>query len=462
MTSNSGTRYSVNFISFITCLAIIIGVSSCQDPIIVGSDLYDDERIALGRLDTLKLSSYTIKTDKVFSYVPGFNSRTFLIGQLDDPVFGKLDASIYMTPFLPTAKPNFEDGILDSMELILQLDTLGTFGPNISAHKFELYQLAEKYNVKDTASTNFTLPLGNLIGSVSTNVRPKDSISLIDHITRKSSRFVSHVRIPISKVWAEELMFNKEANSVDTIFAKVVKGFYLKSTPISGSSIVGFNLLDAALSAENRVNKLNVFFHRIVKTTAGVDTMIRLVYPYQIAGNTVNNYTHTITGSVSQTLLDDKSKGNEYTLLQGAAGLKTVLTFDNLMPLKNIQVTKVEIDIFVGSLPGQNTGIAAPFQLFASRYDSLGKLVFIEDINQLNNQQVSWINTFGGGLNKSSSTYKYTINVTNHVKKILANPSMRQEIVLGILTEAENANQAVLYGAKHPIYPMKVRVSYAK
>jgi hypothetical protein len=449
--------------SIIFSLGLCFGIQSCQEPITVGSDLLDDEQLELGLIDTIKLSSKTIEGENIVTYRLRVDSRTHMIGQLSDPVFGKLDATVYVLPYIQGTKPDFTNAIMDSMVLGLTLDSLGSFGQKNTTHKIEAFQLVDRMRTKDTAFANTVFSTGDLIGSITTVVRPKDSISVVDHITQKSKRYIPHVRIPIKKDFALSLFENATANAVDTLFANLLKGIAIKSTPQSDPSLIGFNLTDAAIIADNPGNKLNVYYHKSVKNeVTGLDTIQRLVYQYQILGNTVANYTIDKTNSIAQTLIANPAQGNENTLIQALGGVKTEISFDNISALKDVLITKVEIDVYVSSLPGQNTLVSAPNQLIASRYNSDGKLELIPDILQIVQVQTPFGSVFGGQIDKSKSVYKYTINVTNHVKRLLADPTYRPEVVLGILGEAETAAQAVLYGAKHSTYPMKVRVSYAK
>ena len=76
---------------FIFVLSIFIG---CQDPIVVGNDLLDEERLNIGVTDTFDLISYTISGERVVTHRPGIDSRTYLLGNLNDNVFGKISAEI--------------------------------------------------------------------------------------------------------------------------------------------------------------------------------------------------------------------------------------------------------------------------------------------------------------------------------------------------------------------------------
>jgi Domain of unknown function (DUF4270) len=444
---------------FIFYASFLLSFNACQEPIAVGSDLLEgDLRIDVGFIDSLKLSSYTIPGERVITYRSGVNSRTYLLGQLSDPVFGKLNAEVYLKNYLNASLPNFTGAVLDSVVLALQYDSLGTYGGNNASFKVDVFQLIDPLPIKDTIYSDVNIPSSSTpIGSKTLVVAAKDSITIKDHVTGKNVRQAAHLRIKLDSTWGAALINNVDANKADSTFSKYIKGLHIKAAPISGSGIFGLNFSDAVLGTTSPINKLIVYYHKSPK-----DSTLQ-TYLYPIQGITVNKYSLDRVGTVAQDLIDNKLKGNEYTLLQAAGGIKTIVTFDNLAPLADKLISKVELDIFVGGLPNQNTSISPPVQLVANRYNSDGKLELIPDILQLSSVGQNFGPVFGGNLDNKQSVKKYTLNITNHVKNIIEKPTTyRPELVLGILTESESASQVVLYGGKHSAFPMKMRVTYVK
>jgi hypothetical protein len=422
----------------------------------VGSDLLDDEKIELGFVDTLRLSSKTIEGEKVITYRRNVDSRTYLVGELTDGVFGKSSAEIYFSTYLNTPNPDFADATLDSMVMALTYDTLGSYGKDFNKFKIELFQLESKIPVKDTFYSNESLSVGNLIGTTTQNIRPKDSITVVDHITKKAVKQSGHLRIKLDQAWANALFSDKNAALEDTSYVNYIKGFALRAKPVDNPGMFGINFSNQAINTSAPHNKLFVYYHKKV-----ADTIQRLVYAYPISTRSINNYVLDKSGSKAQELLNNSSLGNMYSLLQGLGGVKTSITFDDLSFLKNKKITKVELDVFAGLPIGQNPDVKLPVQLIASRYRVADTLELIPDIKTLQDQGILFTTVFGGAL-ENKTIAKYTLNITNHIRKVLDDSSYRQDLVIGILTESEVAAQVVLYGAKHPTYPMRLRVSYAK
>jgi hypothetical protein len=455
------TNNSLKFSYLLSIFVLALFLSSCQDPITVGVDLVEDDRINLRFTDTFNLSSYTIPGDRIITFRKNVDSRTYMIGQLNDPIFGAMEAELFIRPLLPSTKPNFEDAVFDSLVLSLQFDTLGNFGQRITAQKIDIFQLKNKFPIKDTVFSDIDLEVESReLASYSGIFRVKDSVTVFDPALRKLLRYAPHMRIKLDDGIGSALFGNSAVNKEDTLFTNYFKGMKLKATPISDASTLGFNLSDANILSEGTLNKMIMYYHKKTTNAAGRDTTIYFQYDYRIDGNTYSKFKHNITNTTALDLIQNPVKGNEYTLLQGASGVKSVIKIDDLSFLKDKLINKVELDLFVANLPGQNNAIAYPRQLVASRYNKEGKLEFIPDIKQLADNGVSFALVFGGALETKNNVSKYTINLTNHVKNILEQPDYRPEIILGILTEAETAARAVFYGGKHPNYPMKLRVSY--
>jgi len=65
-------------------------------------------------------------------------------------------------------------------------------------------------------------------------------------------------------------------------------------------------------------------------------------------------------------------------------------------------------------------------------------------------------------LNSAGQVKKYTLNITNHIKSALKDNTYNSDLYIGILTESETPHRAVLFGAGHSQYPMKLKITYTK
>ena len=432
----------------------------CNDPILVGGDLLDSEKLNLGFVDSLKLSSRTIAGDSILTHIASIDSRTYFLGQLDDHLFGKIAAELYLfNNISPGNLPTFTSSALpvtfDSLVLVLQLDTLGSYGLENETHRIELFQLRQRYSSFDTFYS--TTMLDYFPGSLADRtimVRPKDSISLIDHVTGNTIKLPAHIRLRLDDDFGRGLIQDANAATSDTAFVNYIKGFYIKSTPMSGNSLYGLNLGNSALLASTPVNKLIMYY------TEGDTT--RKAYQYLVNFATINSFVHNRNGSVLQDIIQNPSKGDSLSFMQGIAGAKTVVKFEDLSFLEDKNINHAELEIFLAEIPGPPGNYSPVNQLIATSKLSTGRFEFISDILPL----VSLINpidfrpSFGGGLQTNNGIKKYTINITNHLKKATKNPGFDADIYIGPVTESESPRRSIIYGAKHSQFPMKLKVSY--
>ena len=175
-----------NFLPTIGLLLLIALVSACSEPTIVGSDLLAQDQIDVGYTDTFTLIPNIQETDSVRTFSPVFASQLigYLVGEMDDPVFGRSLARIN-AEFLPgAADPDFTDAVLDSVVLVLPYFPFGQYGDTTENYGIEVYRLAETLEKDITYYSNQDVSVGNLIGMSELFMpRPNDSITIVSHGT---------------------------------------------------------------------------------------------------------------------------------------------------------------------------------------------------------------------------------------------------------------------------------------
>ncbi len=441
----------------------IIFALGCQDPILVGSDLLEDEKINIETVDTFNLSSFTIPGERVVTHRVNVDSRNYLLGQLNDPVFGKTTSELYLRFQMGVNKANYHTEVglkFDSLVLTMQYDSTATYGSTSSTQKLEVFQLEKTYSERDTFYSDINFPFASrAVGEVTRFVSPRDSVTITDHVTKSTIRQAPHLRVKLSDGFGRALIGNEDAGKNDTLFNTYLKGFRITSTPVDNASsfMYGFNFTNAALNTPGSLNKLIMYY-----TVASGDSTIRKTYEYFINVATFNKFIHNATGSQLQNTLADKALGNNQTFIVPMGGPKTAISFNDVKKVANRLINKAELVVYVAQPSGKNGWNSPPPQLTAGYKLSSGNLSLVQDIEQLIFSNVDFAPVFGGSLNDSEPVFKYTMNITNHIKSIIKNNIQSSEIYLGILTESEIARRAVLYGAKHPIYPMKLKITYTK
>ncbi|MGB4960558.1 MAG: DUF4270 family protein, partial [Saprospiraceae bacterium] len=279
-----------------------------------------------------------------------------------------------------------------------------------------------------------------------------------DHVTRTLVTKAPQLRIRLNDAFGKDLIGNEEAAKSDTSFANIFRGIYIQSKSIGNNPFIyGFNFSNTALQNTEPINKLIMYYN-----VASGDTTLRKTFEYTIDNATINRFERDISGTVVEDFIKNTTKGDSLTFIQPMGGVKSVIGFTDFARLDNLLINKVELEIFVADLPGQNGTYQPPAQLVASYKNTNGDIQLISDITQLVNAGVDFTTVFNGSLNETGVIRKYTMNITNHIKNASKDKSINPEIYIGILSESEVPRRAVIYGAKHSTYPIKLKITHTK
>jgi hypothetical protein len=443
-------------------ISTVLYLASCQEPVPVGFDLLDTERLDIIVADTFDLETSTVPGKRVITYRPGVDSRTYMLGSLDDPLFGKVRSELYLSFLLNATPPDFstvQQNGFDSLVLILQYDTLAAYGSSSSQQKISVYELTDSISIRDTfyADTSFRFKPQPL-AVASKVIRMKDSVSVINPLTKKTVKLAPHLRVRLNDEFGRAIIQNTTDTKTDVLFNKYFRGVYITSeTELNQPMLYGFNLSGAALSAQSELNKLRMYY----RVPSGDSTQNR-TYDFLINTATVNRFIHDLSGSQAENSLNDPEKAKNLTFLQSMGGVKTVVRIKDLLKMKDKLINKATLDVYIADIPAGSGTYPPPLQIVAETRDKDGRSLLVPDISQLINSNVNFANVFGGSLATQGTLRKYTMNITNHVKAALRDPSYSSDIYLNILTEAERPQRVVFYGSDHPQYPMKLKITYTE
>ncbi len=437
-------------------LSIII-VSGCQDPILVGSELLDDEKIHVDLINDFDIATATVPGVKVVT--KSSSSKLYRLGEVNDNIFGKSAAAIYMKfGFNVAATPSFavEPGAtFDSLVLVLRYDSLATYGQASGLQNIKIYQLEEPYKstdtfYSDTQLSHFALPIANL----NKYINPKDSVTIVDHTTGNTVRQEPQLRLRLDDAFARTIFNNPELIR-DSLFRDYFKGIYITSQSEDGNPLMyGFDLSSAALSASTLYNKLKMYY-----TVA--DTL-KKVYDFAIDYAVINSYSFDRSGSTVGAFMDQQALGDSLVFTQGLGGVKTEISFKDIDRAKSLLINKAELEIFIADVPGLPIYTKNPPQLIATVKNAKGNYEFIEDIAIPVSLQTSFVTSFGGTPIPVPGGYRYKLNITNHLKKAIRNSDFSPTLYLSVLTESENPDRTVFYGAKNSKNPVKLNIYYTK
>lgn len=446
----------------ILLLAILL---SCNDPSTIGSDLLDEDQVNVLFTDTITVNSYTTLGDLVQTYNPLISQQagTYPFGLYKDPVFGKANASIYVQPVPERDGADFSGTTLDSVVLVLPYDSASFYGVVDQLFGIEVLEITgeidngEEYFSDQTFETNPS-PLGQL-----DFVPSLDSMEVISFIGSDpdTNQVVGQLRIRLDDAFGNLLLaqdstvYDDEDN-----FVEFLRGLFLKPTIETGGSIA-FNFFSGAGG---------IFLY--YKDGGNLEQFQFLFGPASVR---MNNFEHNYADSPVEKFIDNTDLGDSLIFLQGLRGLNTIISLPHLTNFKDVIANNAELEIKVAPNADSDPELYTPVEQILVFYrDEEDQLVQIDDIRLADR---ALPNVIGGIVEDGTDGNPdfYRINISAHIQEMIdgnlgseiilsAFPFFAVERAAGNLSylHGRRANRVQLYGAGHPEYPIKLKLTYTQ
>ncbi|MCB0597497.1 MAG: DUF4270 domain-containing protein [Lewinellaceae bacterium] len=443
--------------SFAFVLAIIASMFSCTDPTLVGGSLLEEDRADVGFLDTLTIEGVSITNDSIRTYTPFTSSQlaTYLLGNMNDPVFGRSASSIYAQVYPQNNSPDFSGNtVVDSIVLVLPYDVEAFYGKTTGEEfGIEVFQLAEPLLEDDEYFSNQEVAVEPMpIGSAQATVSA-DSLEFIDYQGTDTAMVkFPHFRIPLDEAVSDLLVgLDTSVYESDSLFLDAFKGIYLQANT-ENEGMISFDLLSASAGI--------YLYYR--DSLSGKPK--RFLFDFDIQPTVrFTRYEHHYDGAPVAPFLDGSAPKDSLLFVQGMSGLDVKLEIPSVAALKGLVINKAELEIYVADVEGDESDFTPSSQLILTAPNSEGTLVAIEDIEIILAQRRSLEELFGGtpteGSNGSPAVYK--MNLTAHFQGIV-DGTRENVLYITPFRKAQTASRAVLYGPKHPEYGIKLKVAYTK
>ncbi len=443
------------------CLALLI--AACNNSSIIGEQLLSDEKLDLSYKNNFSIGASTILTDVPISYTFTRSNlgetnlitpETGMIGDLNDPKFGKIKCSLYnkiiYNPNL--AIPIFKSVSLDSAVLVIAYDTIGNYGVKGAVHNLIVEEIGEDYESNDTVYTNQKLSTKRIIGQKTFVPNNKDSISIINHTDSTKQKLPAQIRVRIDYDWAKELYTNAVIKDGPTDDANgklysIFKGIKISSTT-DGKSLLGINLSSQSINSSG-ISRLTFYFSDITKK--------KLEYSFYYSSFKFNSFEIDRQGSLVEQYIDQPEKSDSILFLQSLDGPGFYLELKDLSLLKDKIINHASIEMTVADINNEYRPVA---QLIASKKEN-GKYVIIRDVADLVAQGYPLALGFGGLLS-GTTVQSYSINITKHLKELVEKDELDRKIYITANNRSIRPNRTVLFGPKHSQYPIKLKVVFAE
>ncbi len=445
-------------------MVAVITLPSCNESTIVGSDIFDGRDLEIESIDTLTIQAKTVRIDSIRTYnLRDVNLTTYLIGELEEPYFGKNKASLisevhYSTESTPprVLVPDYQESdVLDSMILVLYFDNRGRYGDSTATHDLEVFRVTEDLRTFDELYSNRVIMIDpEPIASISDVSLNYDSLDVYNPELDRTFTEAPQVRIPLGADISNELFTELNNIEADADFVSAFRGIKVESSP-SASSVFG-------VSIDNRE-----FNSRILTYYTRGDTS--LVYDYALNDLTIGvsfgrkftEFEQEIDDAIVTEFSTDTTK-DSLLFVEASVGHVVELDFSSLLALDDVLINRAELEVVVASLDGYDLGIFSPIDnLIMSALDENGNSELIDEVDEgiMFNQLEQF---FGGSVetftDNGQQLFRYKMNISRTAIKML-NGEIGPVVTISPLRVNDRVSRTILYGPDHPQYPLKLNVT---
>ncbi|RKR09467.1 uncharacterized protein DUF4270 [Flavobacterium sp. 90] len=428
-------------LSLISC-----GTDTDAGEFVVGSDyLALNNKVIL--VDTMTVEMSTINLD---SLVTSTQSR-ILIGNYDDPLFGKIKSDSYFQLSTNTYALNNSGSdteavkyVFDSISMILKYDNY-YFGDTTKVQTFDIHRLIQK--VKPNTEDN------NFYNNSKLNYSP-ESLGTISYKPRPIEK--DSINIKMSSAFGAELfqkLKKREVTDFDT-FTEYLKGFVLVPSSSNSSSIIGFS---AATS------KVRLYYSKYQADTE--ETPYILDFTILDKTKQFNAISSDKTGTLLQNLSVPTSKlssslTEHQGFIQSGTGVSCRIDFPNIKQFKHISDNGAIVAAELLLKPVNNS--------YSDKYplaDSLSVYV-ADNLNRISGTLLnSESKSVYGILNKKTDEFNenvgYTIPIGGFLQKeMLKQTDSRSCLILTLPALSKAVNRVVLGDQKHLNNKIQLKIYY--
>jgi len=440
---------------------IIFLMLNCGRTTIIGEDLLGGDALNIKWIDTSTLVSYTLADEPVKTFDPSDPTfiESFLLGNIDDPIFGTTKSELTIAISPERSKPVFDSITVDSVILILAVDTTKYYGNLDAVHSIEVYQVDEVIDItteyqSDTSFNVNSQPIG---GKYNFTLRDltRDSVEIwLEPGFSEKQLYPPHIRIQMTAAFAQYLIDNNTVQIYESenSFVEFIRGLQLRSI-LPNDAFLAFDL-------NSNFNEMTFFYKEKDGNNDQYDYSVNTLYIRHL------HYDLDHENSIAKQFMENKELGDSLVFMQPMGGFKAAVEFPYLDFYKDKIINKVELELTLARLAEENPKLTPATQI-ATTHNRLvdGEEVFINDFysNFLFSKDVLPVS--GGQLLEVKDgnliLEKYKVNLSNQIKDILSGVS-ENKIFMIVYPDGERVSRSVLYGPEHSTFPMKLNVTYTE
>lgn len=406
--------------------------ASCKDSNTIGLDLDKNYEIKGVLMDTATIRSQTLLDD----VTSGVGLLRHPLGAMNDPIFGKTDASIALALGRPgnTGYSFGKTPVIDSAILVLPYSTQFYGDTTTSNYTVQVQQLTNDLSKETSYLINKNWPTDiEVLGTFTGKIKPNTKFKITDIVAGKADTLktvVPQIRIKLKDSFIQSNIINLDSVTLSTAnnFYKSFKGLNVTATSTGQGGMMFMDFYGTE-------GRLEVYYKKQNATTTTAKDTVAVNFPIgRAAGPVTATIHHDYTGTPVKTQLDNPNTSYQVTYLQALAGLRNKISFPYLkkfvadLKTKNTANTRVIVNKaeLVVDLTNGNDGIpfTAAQRLALYRLDIAGQRANVPDND--NSIQGSYNGDpralgsevlFGGYFDSVNRRYLFTI--TSYIQDLL-------------------------------------------
>ncbi len=418
----------------------LLAIAACQEPEGIGLEvLPDGEQMEIAWIDTFTIEARTVTYDSVPT--TGLNSGTYLIGDFNDPKFGRVQSGLYTQIELGGTDVDFDGGVIDS--IILNLAYAGSYGSTDKLNgnmTFGVYELDSDLDVDSVYYSNATPPALVTAPLAEHQFRP----DLYATIPTLEDTVAPSLRIPLDPAFGQRLLSSQNLASQEA-FITEFKGLAVlpidASLPSNNGSVLYFNLF-------SNDTRIEVYYHDTTEDS--------LVYSFGLDSRDVaefTSFTHDFSSEIQTAIADTTAAGANTLYIRSMAGLRMKLELPHLRELNEVGVVAInKAELVVPIDDSFDTEYSYPNDLLITGINEDGGSTFLID-------QFEGSEYYGGTYDADNG--EYVFNIARHLQSVLNSP---EEVDYGLYIvnggNSVNARRGVFNGPADADKPMKLRMTY--
>ena len=431
--------------------AITLLGTGCNDPITIVET--PDAEIDVIYTEAYEVETKTILGEVSSTYNLGVNFSTYLLGALDDPIFGKSTSNINIELDYLIGIPDFDGAILDSAVLMMGYDSLGFYGDTTAAFTIEVRQLLEQM-VGDTLLADTVWNVDpTVIGSRTIIPSIYDSITINSHISGGEPVVIGpQLRIPMENDFIQTLIDADPENYLSSeSLLEFINGLQISATT-DKSAMMGLALDD--LNNFSGTNKLRIYY-----TTDTTE-----VYDFSFTSRTASTFVHDFSGSMMEGYLaDEDHNGDDFAFFQGMSGVEVELSFLNIEELKENIINKAELIYYSIADPNEVNFINKPIDLATLTYQNIENTRTLTTDASLGLNPGPYTSILGGSpvlVDEANGIYRTSVNLTNHLNTVFNTDVPTTNVILTPLQRSERSSRSIIFGSGNPQYKPVLKITY--